>query len=271
MTARYVLGHSEGEVERLIAQARFIEPITRRWFIEAGIGPGMRVLDVGCGVGDVSFLAAELVGSAGEVVGIDAASAAIAVARRRAQTRGVSNVSFEERNLSELVFEPGFDAVVGRYVLMYLSDLSAVLSQLAAFLRPGGVIAFHELDLAGYQSYPEAPQYDRCCRWVTELFHRSGDDGRMGIKLHQAFVDAGLPPPAMRSEALLGGDATGREQVDQLAAGCVAWASALERLGIATAEEIGADTLAERLHEEMTALGSVIARQPEIGAWARIA
>jgi 2-polyprenyl-3-methyl-5-hydroxy-6-metoxy-1,4-benzoquinol methylase len=68
---RYVLGHSEREIDRLIAQAGFIEPITRRFFVEAGIAPGMTILDVGCGVGDVAFLAAELVGPSGEVVGID--------------------------------------------------------------------------------------------------------------------------------------------------------------------------------------------------------
>jgi SAM-dependent methyltransferase len=82
--AGYVLGHSERELDRLTAQARFIEPITRRFFVEAGIAPGMSVLDVGCGAGDVSFLAAELVGESGEVVGVDAASEPITLARSRA-------------------------------------------------------------------------------------------------------------------------------------------------------------------------------------------
>ena len=65
----YVLGHSDGELARLNAQARLIDPITRQFLRDAGIIPGMRVLDVGCGAGDVTFLAADLVGGAGEVVG----------------------------------------------------------------------------------------------------------------------------------------------------------------------------------------------------------
>jgi ubiquinone/menaquinone biosynthesis C-methylase UbiE len=48
-----------------------LRPITERLLRSAGIEPGMRVLDIGCGAGDVSMLAAELVGSTGSVVGID--------------------------------------------------------------------------------------------------------------------------------------------------------------------------------------------------------
>jgi predicted methyltransferase len=66
-TGGYVLGHSDREFERLNAQARLVDPITRPFFREAGIVPGMRVLDVGSGAGDVAFLVADLVGETGEV------------------------------------------------------------------------------------------------------------------------------------------------------------------------------------------------------------
>src|SRR5258707_6426475 len=92
----YALGHSERELQRLAVQARLVEPITRRFLVEAGIAPGMRVLDVGSGVGDVAFLAAKLVGQSGEVVGTDRSTAALAVARRRAQQQSLSTVSFRE-------------------------------------------------------------------------------------------------------------------------------------------------------------------------------
>jgi FkbM family methyltransferase len=82
----------------------------------------MSVLDVGCGAGDVSFLAAELVGESGEVVGVDPASKPITLARSRAAQRAVSNVSFRQSELSDLTSDEQFDAVVGRYVLMYVRD-----------------------------------------------------------------------------------------------------------------------------------------------------
>jgi cyclopropane fatty-acyl-phospholipid synthase-like methyltransferase len=65
----YVLGHSARELERLTIQARLIDRITRGFLRDGGIAEGMRVIDVGCGAGDVSFMAAELVGESGEVVG----------------------------------------------------------------------------------------------------------------------------------------------------------------------------------------------------------
>lgn len=77
-------GHSDRELKRLGSQAQLVDPITRRFFQEAGIVSGMRVLDIGSGTGDVAFLAAELVGPAGEVVGTDRSSVAIAAAKARA-------------------------------------------------------------------------------------------------------------------------------------------------------------------------------------------
>ena len=70
-TTAYILGHDPGELDRLIAQARFFGDLTEEVLRRAGVGPGMRVLDVGCGTGDVSFLAARLVGPTGSVLGVD--------------------------------------------------------------------------------------------------------------------------------------------------------------------------------------------------------
>jgi ubiquinone/menaquinone biosynthesis C-methylase UbiE len=81
----YALGHSNREVDRLSAQARLLEPLTREFLSQAGIVPGMRVLDVGSGAGDVAFLAAELVGDTGTVIGTDRAPGVLAIARARAE------------------------------------------------------------------------------------------------------------------------------------------------------------------------------------------
>jgi len=76
--AAYLLGHSDFELQRLSRQGQVLGPTTREWFQTAGMAPGMCVLDVGSGMGDVAFLAADLVGPSGEVVGTDVAPAAIA-------------------------------------------------------------------------------------------------------------------------------------------------------------------------------------------------
>src|SRR5438309_209505 len=109
--AEYALGYSEREKERLIIQSRLYGDLTERLFRVAGIQPGMSVLDVGCGVGDVSLLAASIVGPAGSVLGVDRAAASIETARERVRSAGLQNVAFEVADLPSL--DPGrtFDAL----------------------------------------------------------------------------------------------------------------------------------------------------------------
>src|SRR5512134_2642562 len=94
-SSEYVLGHSAAELRRLIEQAAFFGDLTADLFRRAELRTGMSVLDVGCGVGDVAFLAASIVGPTGSVLGIDRAAEAVAVARQRAGVAATDNVTFE--------------------------------------------------------------------------------------------------------------------------------------------------------------------------------
>jgi 2-polyprenyl-3-methyl-5-hydroxy-6-metoxy-1,4-benzoquinol methylase len=80
----YTLGHSDAEVQRLLLLGRIYDDHTEHALRVAGLRPGMRVLDVGCGPGDVSIVASRLVGSTGTVLGVDAAADIIDFARIRA-------------------------------------------------------------------------------------------------------------------------------------------------------------------------------------------
>jgi SAM-dependent methyltransferase len=265
----YSLGHSDQELERLSIQARLIGPITRRYFVEAGIVSGMRVLDVGSGAGDVALLAADLVGEKGEVIGTDRAATALAAARERATARSLRNVTFREGDPAEMTFDQPFDAVVGRYVLMYQQDPAAMLRKLVSNVRPGGVVVFHEPDRDGVLSFPLVPDYDRGCQLVDETFRLTGADPRMGIKLHATFVAAGLPAPTMRLEAVIGGGDNSSEQVHFEMDVVGTLMPEMERLGIATADDIDANTLAARVLAQVTSSGSVVVGRSEVGAWCR--
>jgi ubiquinone/menaquinone biosynthesis C-methylase UbiE len=141
----YPFADRAAEDERLIAQGKLFDPLTRRLLQQAGLAPGMRVLDLGSGAGNVARLAAEMVGPDGAVVGIERDPAAVALARRRTAE---ANVEFRVTDVETLDgVEDGFDAVVGRLVLMYLADPAAVLRRAATRLRPGGLICMHEADL----------------------------------------------------------------------------------------------------------------------------
>ena len=91
----YVLGQSPYEYERLTLQAKVVGPFTEKFFMMAGLGQGMRVLEVGSGMGDVALLAAEIVGPGGRVLGVDRDATGLENARERARQQGCSSwVSF---------------------------------------------------------------------------------------------------------------------------------------------------------------------------------
>jgi SAM-dependent methyltransferase len=265
----YGLGHAEDELERLRVQARLVEPITRRWMVEAGIQPGMRVLDVGSGVGDVALLAAELVGATGEVIGTDRVSTPLAVAAERAAARSLTNVRFIAGDPSEMNFDESFDAVVGRYVLMYQADPAAMLRQLVAHLRSGGVVMFHEPYRDGVRSFPPVPTYDRGWQLVDHALRATGGDTIMGIKLHAVFVAAGLSAPTMRMESVIAGGPDCLDHIGLEIDPVRTLLPEIERLGLATAAEIDIDTYADRIRDELIATGGVIVGRADVGAWTR--
>ena len=107
----YVLGHSAEELGRLISQSRFLGDLTEDVLRRSGIGAGMRVLDLGCGAGDVSFLIASLIGPQGSVIGIDRSSAAIRLAQERMAGARLAGVSFREADLAEVTCDAPVDAM----------------------------------------------------------------------------------------------------------------------------------------------------------------
>jgi SAM-dependent methyltransferase len=264
----YPLGHTDRELERLSAQDRLVAPSTRHFFREAGIGPGMRVLDVGSGAGDTAFLTADLVGDTGEVIGTDRVSTAVSTATSRARGKGLRNVSFREGDAAEMTFDRPFDAVAARYVLLFQADPVAMVRKLARQVRPGGVIVFHEPDWTFARSIPATPTYDRCCQWIIDAFRLARTETKIEA-LYQAFVGAGLPAPSMRMHTFISGPTCPNwfQAVAELVGSLV---PTMEQLGMATAAEVDLATLADRMLRDATANGSVIIGRTEIGAWSRV-
>ena len=265
----YVLGRSEAETERLIRQAQIYAPFTRHFFVSAGITAGMKVLDVGSGAGDVALLLAELVGPHGAVVGFDTNPDILATARERARAAGWTNVRFVEADAHSIALDGEFDAVVGRWVLMHMSEPVAALRRLAGHLRPGGVAAFQESDFSyPPTSFPRAPLHQQVVRWTVPPPSRDRPGPYIGTRLYETFLDAGLPAPQLRLDAPIGGGADwpGYEYVAATARSVL---PIMERMGLVRAEEVGIETLADRLRAEVVGQRGVQMLPIVIGAWAR--
>ena len=267
----YALGHSPQELDRLAVQARLLEPFTRRVFEQAGLGPGMSVLDVGSGAGDVALLVREMVGPEGKVVGTDRAPEALTRARERAAALGYSNVTFAQGDPVEMPAEELFDAVVGRFVLMYYPSPADALRGLARHVRPGGILAFQESDNSGARSFPPVPLFDRFFEVTLRAHELSGSDPRMGLKLYPAFIAAGLPAPSLEANVgIMGFEDPYLEPLSNFFAQSLrSLMPAILKHGVATEEELGVDTYAERMVAAFRQAGGILISPPFVGAWAR--
>jgi SAM-dependent methyltransferase len=244
------------------------QPITRRVLIEAGIATGMRVLDVGCGPGEVSVLAADLVGDSGRVLGIDGSADMVAVAQARAQDAGVPQVSFMAADLRDMTLDQRFDALVGRFILMHLPEPETVLRRMLQWVRPGGVVVFQEYDLSSAADafYPPSPLWERAYRLSTLAFERAGGNLHAGMQLPSMFRAAGLPAPQMRYEAAIGADPDW-PGYELRAADVRTFLPLAKEFGLATEEEVDIDTLADRLREETVRQGGAARLPVVVSAW----
>ena len=266
----YALGHTPQDIQRLLLLGRIYQTFTRRAFAEAGITTGMKVLDIGCGPGEVSLIAADMVGETGSVLGVDASADMLQVAKARAQAAGHAHVSFIAADLRTLTLDEHFDALVGRFILMHLPEPEATLHHLTQCVRPGGIVVFQEYDLSSHEdaSSPSAPLWEQARKLSTLPWQRAGGNIHAGMQLPSMFHAAGLPVPHLAYEAAIGADRDW-PGFEMQAADVRMFLPLIVQSGLATEEEIDIDTLAERLREE-TVSRSRAARLPVVvSAWAR--
>ena len=253
----YLLGFSEEEHRRLMVQAELFDRITERAFVDAGITAGMRVLDCGSGAGDVSLIAARLVGASGHVLGLDQSPDSVARATARAETQGVSNVTFEVANLAMLDRPERFDAIVGRFIVLYLPDRERTMRQIISHLTPGGVAVFCEYDMPTGRSIPTAPLFEATLARIIRTADGAGFPSEMGAQLPHLFARIGLTDVVAEgtSRLLPGANSV---VVDWVADTVRNLAPLAAKLGIVHEAEWGLATLREDMRAEMKELDVVV-------------
>jgi SAM-dependent methyltransferase len=238
-------------------------PDTRRLLLEAGLRPGMRTADLGCGAGLATALLADLVGTEGQVVAIDASAAQLAQARVRLHPGG-SNVSFVEASATAtgLPLE-SFDLVYCRFLLIHLPEPERCLCEMHALLKPGGILVCEDGDLTTAGSEPPSALGAFADLW-GRLGPTRGVDYTLGRRLFQMVLDAGFPEP----EVTFNQPVRARGETKRLLELSVAEAGpAFIEAGLITAAEL------ERTLAEMKRLAgdeTVLAMMPRMAqVWAR--
>ena len=265
----YALGNTQSEDERLAWQAERFDPLTERFFHEAGIAAGQRVLDLGSGAGHVAMLTAKIVGPRGEVIGVERSADSIARAKARAAEAGFRNVTFTQADVRDIPRSKPFDAAVGRFILMFLTDPVQVVRLLSQLVRPGGVVAFQEVSWAAFlERSADLPLCFASAMMIHETFRRTGANTEMGPALPSVFRDAGLPVPTLTSTMLLGNapDLT-RWLVDILNV----LEPQMRDLGISRTHVGDMDTLSTRLEAELSSANGTVGGPDLVGGWAKVA
>ena len=268
-TDRYAMGYDDRERRRLQLQASIINPVTEQLLRRAGLGVGMRVLDVGSGVGDVAILAARIVGTAGSVTACDLDEKALAVLRERAASEGLANISTLAGDLHALALPHDIDAVTGRHILIHLPDPLAIVRLVAGLVKPGGVVVFQEYDFSVmHAGFPSTPLRDRTFGVFRDFFAMARH-GNMGTRLPVLFAAAGLTDIDARAEYPVGPGVSESPYYEWFAESLRSILARAVAAGVPGASDVEIDTLEERLRAEGVATGAVTPAPTMVGAVGR--
>jgi ubiquinone/menaquinone biosynthesis C-methylase UbiE len=194
----YVIRGGREGFERLQVLGAARRATTLELFELAGLRPGMRCVDLGCGGGDVTLDMAALAGPAGRVVGIDVDPAKLEFAREAARERGLANVAFEAADVNQWAGPGEYDLVYCRFLLQHLARPVDLLRRMWDATRAGGVLAVEDADLEGLFCDPDNPGFSFYLRMYVEVLTRNGGDPGCARRLARYFRETGIPAPAMR-------------------------------------------------------------------------
>jgi SAM-dependent methyltransferase len=207
----YILGTDPVELDRLGLQHRLWSDTAHRLWLDAGVRPGSRVLDVGCGPGYASADLAQLVGDSGRVVGVDESEGFVGVANRRAAALGLDHLTAHRgdvHDLADALDAPdraaGFDAAFARWVLCFVRDPGRVITSAASLLRPGG--RFVAIDYFNYEAMtlaPREPVFDEVVGLLADAIRERGGDPDVMGRVPRMATDAGLAVRRLSVDARL--------------------------------------------------------------------
>jgi SAM-dependent methyltransferase len=175
--------YTHGHHESVLRSHRWRTAENSAGYLLPELAPGLRVLDVGCGPGTITLDLARRV-APGPVVGVDRAAEILEPARADADAQGISNVTYEERDVYALAFgDSSFDVVHAHQLLQHLTDPVAALAEMRRVCAPGGVVGARDSDYATFSWYPENPELTRWLELYHEIARGNGAEPDAGRRL----------------------------------------------------------------------------------------
>lgn len=189
----YVLATGYAGARRLVFLEAVYGPASRSLLQRAGVGPAQRVVDLGCGLGEMTFWMAERVGPVGQSIGVDSSTAQLALARQRTGAVGLHHLSFRQATVHATGLPRAtFDIIFARFLLSHLNRPFEALREVHSLLRPGGMFVCEDLDASATFTVPRSDAYERTIALMLALAERQGADFERGRSLHRLLGEAGF-------------------------------------------------------------------------------
>jgi SAM-dependent methyltransferase len=184
--------YSHGHDDSVLRSHRWRTAENSAGYLLPHLRPDTRLLDVGVGPGTITLdLASRL--TAGQVVGVDNATAAVEATRALAEEAGADNLQVEVADVYALDMADGeFDVVHAHQVLQHLADPLAALTEMRRVCRPGGLVAVRDADYAAMTWYPESPELSRWLELSRALARANGGQPDAGRRLRTWSLQVGF-------------------------------------------------------------------------------
>lgn len=189
----YPIKTTADEYTRLAIQSDLFRDDARAMLARIGDGRGLRALDLCCGIGGITDVLSEWVGSSGTVIGADLDRSKLDHARQWAGTLGLDNVTFTRADAFDSGLAPrSFDLVHVRFALSVIPDGLGILDHMLTLARPGGVICVEEVNATSMECDPPSDDWNRAVRLCRDTFTAVGANINLGVSLRRIFREKGL-------------------------------------------------------------------------------
>lgn len=178
--------------ERLEILASTLASSTEQFLKSTGSIDGMKCLNLGCGIGRVSFQIAKMIGSHGTITGLDIEDRNIQIAKTLAETEQLNNTTFNCFDVYNLQEQNKYDLIYSRFLLSHLADAKVVLQIIFNAAKPGGKILIEDTDFSGHFCNPPSTYFDQYVVLYQELLHKRGANANLGQQLVTLLKEVGF-------------------------------------------------------------------------------
>lgn len=192
----YPIVTGEHDRQRLKIINKIYNSATCLFLQQSGLKAGMKILEIGCGTGEIACWLAKQVTPAGKVIAIDNSAEQLAIAEQTAKKAGVMNniefIQFDIRNLGQL--KEKFDFIYGRAVVEFLIEgHKSVFKELYSLLNSSGILTYESVSAVenGHFSYPHQPVMDDYFSINKQYFLASRMTADLPSKLYLWFREFG--------------------------------------------------------------------------------